>query len=602
MGDFVKVKDLTEVCRGKRKILIGDAHGCFDSLMELLQKAKWDPQSDVVILLGDLVDRGDKIKECLQFARTTPNVYALMGNHDHKLLRYLKGNKVNIGSMQATIDQCGDYLDASLKAWLEQLPFIIKFDDNKYGLHAGINPLYPIDRQLEHSVLYARNFNPITKSISDVTSKLWWEHENIGGEQIFFGHIVSKNFKAGKHFALDGGCVFGEEMRAWLSDTNEVISVKATKSFDDLKEYKMYVNDPLLIEESFVKKGLLSKKEKGDLVLYNYTPKTVYEKHWNDVTIRSRGIVYDNKTKEVVGHVMPKFFNLGENDQSMMANLPLHLSYDVLEKLDGSMVTCFFHGGQWHTSTRGSFESDQAKEALKIIFEEKNYDLHPDFSYTFEVLYAENRLSPGARLVCDYNMRDVVLLTAFEQGTGIEKTRVWLEMHAKFLGMPICKNYGLSLTQAIESAEKLPFDDEGYVIRFSNGFRIKCKGKEYLRMHKIINSISPISIWEAFDHFELPNAYLAELPDEVHKEATNLAQHIYQKMDLAFYELKAFMMSKVPEVDKEDPEWRKKLGLWVKDADVPSDMKSLVFPFVLGKTEVLFKHIKHKAKPVGNEL
>jgi RNA ligase len=603
MSKFVEVLDLSEKLKNLRKIVIGDLHGCYDSLMELLAKVNWNPEKDAVILLGDIVDRGPKIKECLEFARNTKNVYTLVGNHDHKVWRYLKGNKVNLSSLKATIEQCGDYLDDSLKEWLESLPFIIKFGPNHFGVHAGIFPHRTIYEQLEHSVLYSRTFNAKTNSISDTTAPLWWNTENVGGEQIFFGHIVSPDWRAGKHVALDGGCVFGEELRAWLSDTNEVISVKSNFAYDDLHSYKAYVNNPLLIEDDFVNEGLLYKREKGDLTLYTYTPKCVYEKRWNEVTMRSRGIVYDNKTKEVVGHCMPKFFNLGENEFSQMENLPLHLSYDVFSKIDGSLCHVFFHGGQWHTTTKGSFESDQAKEAFKIIFEEKNYDLHPDFSYTMEIIYPENRVSVGARLVVDHGpMRDVILITAYEQNTGIERTRPWLEVHAKLLGMPICKKYDLNINQAIDNAKVLPFDEEGYVIRFANGYRVKVKGIEYLKMHKILNSISPISIWEAFSCFELPTKYLSELPDEVHKEATAIAQQIYQKMDLAFFELKSFMMKEVPQVDKNDPEWRKKLGMWAKEASIPSDMKSLVFPFVLGKTEVLFKYIKNKAKPVGNEL
>lgn len=603
MNKFVEVLDLTEKLKDLRKIVIGDVHGCADSLMELLVKANWNSEKDAVILLGDLIDRGPKIKECLEFARNTPNVYTLAGNHDHKLLRYLKGNKVNLTSLKSTIDQCGDYLDPSLKEWLENLPFIIKFGPNQFGVHAGIYPYRTVYEQLEHSVLYSRTFNPKTNSISDTTAPIWWNTENVGGEQIFFGHIVSPNWQAGKHVSLDGGCVFGQELRAWLSDTNEVISVKSNFAYDDLRAYSMYVNNPLLIEDDLVKEGLLYKREKGDLVLYTYAPKCVYEKRWNEVTMRSRGVVYDNKTKEIIGHCMPKFFNLGENEFSQMENLPLHLSYEVLEKADGSLCHAFFHGGQWHTTTKGSFESDQAKEAFKIIFEEKKYSLDPGISHCFEIIYPENRMSPGARLVCDWGeVRDVILLTAYEQGTGIEKTRAWLEQYAKSLGMPICKKYEFNIDQAIDNAKILPFNEEGYVIKFANNLRIKIKGNEYLKMHKILNSISPISIWEAFDHFELPTKYLSELPDEVHKEATELAQRIYQKMDLTFYELKAFMMKEVPQVDKNDPEWRKKLGLWSKDATISKEMKSLIFPFVLGDMDALFKYIKNKAKPVGNEL
>lgn len=596
------ILDITEKTKDKRVIVMGDIHGMFDEFQELLQVVKFDSSKDVLVLAGDLIDRGPKIKEVLEYVRNTPNVYTVLSNHDDKLLRYLNGAKVNIGSMKETIQQCGDYLNDSLRDWLATLPCIIKFGPNQYIVHAGINPNFPIDKQKKEFCLFARHFNPDKNNFSDHTAKMWWEYENVGGEQIFFGHQPMKHAFAGKHIALDGGCVFGEELRAWITG-NTIVSVKATTDYADLHEYNQYCKDPLLVEEDYIKKGLLTKKEKGDLVLFNYTQKCTSDSAWDDTTLKSRGIIYDKNTKEVVSHVMRKFFNLGENEFTQLNKLPLHLSFEVYEKVDGSMISCSNHKGEWIVATRGSFESEQAKEAYKIIFEEKKYTLDPTQSYNFEVIYPENRVSPGARLVVDYGTtRDVVLLTAFDKVTdGIERTRAWLEDHAKKLGMPICKKLDISLEQAIEQQNTLSANEEGFVVRFSDGTRIKLKGSEYIKMQKILNGVSPLSIWDSFTEFGVPHAYLKDLPEEIKDEATALAQKIYEKMDLAFYELKSFMLTKVPQVDKNDPEWRKKLGLWLKDAE-PHDLNRMVFPWILVNNQAIFEYIKEQAKPKGNVI
>ena len=43
--------------------------------------------------------------------------------------------------------------------------------------------------------------------------------------------------------------------------------------------------------------------------------------------------------------------------------------------------------------------------------------------------------------------------------------------------------------------EEIPKDKEGYVIHFKNGFRMKIKGNEYKRLHRILTGISNRDIW-----------------------------------------------------------------------------------------------------------
>ena len=54
--------------------IIGDIAGRFDELMLLLAKM---PESDKVILLGDMVDRGSQSKQVIEWAMTNPNVIAI---------------------------------------------------------------------------------------------------------------------------------------------------------------------------------------------------------------------------------------------------------------------------------------------------------------------------------------------------------------------------------------------------------------------------------------------------------------------------------------------------------------------------------------------
>ena len=141
-----RILDLRRRCRGKKTAIIGDIHGCYDELSELLDLIDWSPHTHTVILTGDLIDRGPKIKDILRFASTTPNVYSLMSNHEWKLLRYLRGHHVQTNSLAKTIQQCGEAFlrHPSFLKWLESLPFIVRWADNSYVVYAGIRPDRPI--------------------------------------------------------------------------------------------------------------------------------------------------------------------------------------------------------------------------------------------------------------------------------------------------------------------------------------------------------------------------------------------------------------------------------------------------------------------------
>jgi serine/threonine protein phosphatase 1 len=69
------IVDLQKYCIGKKVAIIGDIHGCYDELSEMLDAIDWSPQSHILILTGGHIDRGPKIKETLMFVMNTPSVH-----------------------------------------------------------------------------------------------------------------------------------------------------------------------------------------------------------------------------------------------------------------------------------------------------------------------------------------------------------------------------------------------------------------------------------------------------------------------------------------------------------------------------------------------
>lgn len=73
--------------------IIGDIHGCFDTFMALLKKI---PKDEQIILAGDLVDRGPKTKQLLDFLIKHPEIKSVKGNHDFMLTDVLVNRNTSL--------------------------------------------------------------------------------------------------------------------------------------------------------------------------------------------------------------------------------------------------------------------------------------------------------------------------------------------------------------------------------------------------------------------------------------------------------------------------------------------------------------------------
>src|SRR5688572_11735300 len=163
--------------------------------------------------------------------------------------------------------------------------------------------------------------------------------------------------------------------------------------------------------EQHVTDGLISKRKHPslDLWVYNYTHRCQFDRIWTDVTRATRGLILD-ADYQVVGRPLPKFFNFGE----LTEPLP-DLPYTVLDKLDGSLIIVCRYNGNLVVSTRGSFESDQAILATKLL--QDKYDasvFQNDTSYLFELV------GPSNKIVVNYDRDQLILLAVLDTATSNE--------------------------------------------------------------------------------------------------------------------------------------------------------------------------------------
>lgn len=121
--------------------VIGDVQGCYDSLTHLLRHIAFAPGIDRLWFVGDLVHRGPKSRQVLQFVHELrAHVTVVLGNHDLRLLAVARGHTTGRPEDLAT-DIVGDADMANALSWLQQCP--LTYGENKTLLvHAGLLPTW----------------------------------------------------------------------------------------------------------------------------------------------------------------------------------------------------------------------------------------------------------------------------------------------------------------------------------------------------------------------------------------------------------------------------------------------------------------------------
>ena len=236
------------------------------------------------------------------------------------------------------------------------------------------------------------------------------------------------------------------------------------------------------------------------LTIWNYSEKVQFENLWDEVTLMCRGLVTDNEGN-MVAIPFQKFFNIEENRFTPTEN------FEVYEKMDGSLGIVFWYQGQWVVATRGSFTSDQAIKATEILNKYNKDIMFRHLTFCFEIIYPENRI------VLDYGDDEkLVLLGTFDK----DGKEVDIDMWSQY-GFDVVKKYdGIKDFKELKSMIK--DDQEGFVVRFTNGDRIKVKGAEYLRLHKIMTNMSTTAVWECLKNGDDIETILKDVPDEFYEK------------------------------------------------------------------------------------
>ncbi|MVU82219.1 serine/threonine protein phosphatase [Nocardia sp. ET3-3] len=164
----------------RRTVIIGDIHGCFDELVGLLEKVEL-AEDDLLVSVGDLVDRGPKPLDVVNLFRGRPNSVAVMGNHERKHVRGIYSYAQEITRLQA-----GDGY-ADMVEWMRTLPYYFE-NDHVRVVHAGLVPGIPLADQREEILCGSTRGE---RELQTLFPDSFWHDHYTDAKPIVFGHHVT---------------------------------------------------------------------------------------------------------------------------------------------------------------------------------------------------------------------------------------------------------------------------------------------------------------------------------------------------------------------------------------------------------------------------
>ena len=238
--------------------IIGDVHGCIDELMSLLALLGYQvghttgadgepvpfavpPFGRKALFVGDLCDRGPDTPAVFRLVMDMAqrgHALTVLGNHDFKLLRHLRGNDVRAThGLAGTLEQLGRHppeLAARLLAFLAEVPTHLVLDGGRLVVaHAGLRE--DLHGRASGRVQAFALYGDTTGKTDEhgLPERRNWAGEYRGRAMVAYGHTpVLEPIWQGQTVNLDTGCVFGGRLTALRYPERETVSVPARKIYE----------------------------------------------------------------------------------------------------------------------------------------------------------------------------------------------------------------------------------------------------------------------------------------------------------------------------------------------------------------------------------
>ncbi len=236
--------------------IIGDIHGCFDELAALLERLGYriepfeagseafirarHPEGRTVVFVGDITDRGPRNVDCLRLVAgmcADGAARCVMGNHDFKLSRWLRGRRVQIAhGLELTVAELGRTSEAfrgRMAAFLDTLRSHYWLAGGELVVaHAGLK-----EEMHGRGSAAVREFSMYGETTGETDEhglpvRLEWARDYRGRAEVVFGHTPAAEAEwLNRTICIDTGCAVGGRLTALRWPERELVAVPAARSY-----------------------------------------------------------------------------------------------------------------------------------------------------------------------------------------------------------------------------------------------------------------------------------------------------------------------------------------------------------------------------------
>lgn len=188
-----------------KTFVVGDIHGAYKALKQVLERSGFNKEEDLLIQLGDVADGWPEVYECVEELLSCKNTIFIRGNHDEWTKTYLEtGVMDSHHKSQGGVGTFNSYSSHSYKPshltfFTNQLDYY-KDDRNRLFIHGGFNRHYPLAEQLGYTFYWDRDFWMSALSYKSVSFEGISEKQGefkIKEEvsEVYIGHTATTSWK-----------------------------------------------------------------------------------------------------------------------------------------------------------------------------------------------------------------------------------------------------------------------------------------------------------------------------------------------------------------------------------------------------------------------
>lgn len=314
-------------------LTIGDIHGCYDVLMEMIDGYLKD--DTMYIFTGDFFERGIQNLEVLEWllkVYTKKNVVMLEGNHELYAWQYANDEPIKcreFSNVVAPIFDNSNVDKKEIRRFYRKLRknYLFEYGDKRFVItHGGLTAVSD-KLALLPEIQCIRGVGSYETDVDYLFSKNVKNYENENNDNYTYyqihGHRNSfykpiLDLVDDRSFNLEGNVEGGLFLRGLLVNKEGIKGISVKNNTYD-KKYKPKEISPETTVEELINilrhdTSLIKESKNGNISSFNFTPKAFYDDIWNNQTTKARGIHIDINKNKILARGYDKFFSLREYD------------------------------------------------------------------------------------------------------------------------------------------------------------------------------------------------------------------------------------------------------------------------------------------------